>query len=119
MSFSAQQTGEAGHNVGTELLKGRSPLCGRRESVIGRRNVDVDTKKKVGSPRDNDSTMCIADALYIWDRYRDTGDRFIGQCEPSCNTLKMIKRSHAYTETVLGMRMLFFGKTLQEENKLV
>ena len=30
--------------------------------------------------------MCIADALYIWDRYLDAGDRFTGQWEPSCNT---------------------------------
>ena len=116
-SFSAQQIGEAGHNVGTELMQGRSHLCGQRESVIGKRNVDVDTMK-MGSPRDNDSTMCIADALYIWDRYFDAGDRFIGQWEPSCNTQKMIKRSHAHTEAVLGIRMLFFGKTIQEENKL-
>ena len=121
-SFSAQQTGEAGHNVGTELLKGRSPLCGQRESVIGKRNLVVD--KKVGSPSDDDSTMCIADALFIRDRYRDTGDRFIRQWEPSCNTLpKNIRKDDqkvtcAYRNCV-GMRMLFFGKTIQEENKLI
>ena len=43
-SFSTQQTGEAGHNVDTALLRGRSPLCGQYESVIGKTNVYVDTK---------------------------------------------------------------------------
>ena len=47
-SFTTQQTGEEGHNVGTELLRAGSPLCGQRESVVGRTNFDVGTKKLVG-----------------------------------------------------------------------
>ena len=44
-SFPNRQTGEEGHNVGTDLLKGRSPLCGQRENVIGKRNVYVGTQE--------------------------------------------------------------------------
>ena len=43
-AFPIQQTGEEGDNVGTELLRGRSPLCGQRESVVGKTNFDVDTQ---------------------------------------------------------------------------
>ena len=65
--------------------------------------------------------MCIADALNIWDRY-DTGDRFIGQCEPSRNTLSNNIRKDDQKVTCLyktlgSMRTLFFRKRIQEENK--
>ena len=48
-SSPTRQTGEEGRNVDAEFLERRSLLCGQRESVIGKRNVDVDSKKCVWS----------------------------------------------------------------------
>ena len=75
-SFSAQQTGEEGHNVGTELLRAGTPLCGQRESVVGRTNFDVGTKKWVVQ-----GTMTPKCALQMRSTFGtdilDANDRFV------------------------------------------
>ena len=85
-SVPTRQTGEAGHNVGTELLRGRSPLCGQRESVVGKTNFDVGTKKWVGQGT-TPPQCALQMRSAIGTDILDGGDRFTGERAPSYNTL--------------------------------